>query len=64
MSWKTFSHFGQIQVMQRLQEYSEDWADGVYETDLVRIEDINKVPIALFIAPNDVICPMDTALDY
>ena len=43
----------------RFQEYADNWDEGEYETDLVRVEDIDKVPIALFIAPNDATCTMD-----
>ena len=42
--------------MGRFQEFSPKWRDGEYKTDLVKLEDIKKVPIAAFLAENDTTC--------
>mmetsp|Transcript_26652 Transcript_26652/g.35660 ORF Transcript_26652/g.35660 Transcript_26652/m.35660 type:complete len:106 (-) Transcript_26652:81-398(-) len=48
-------------VMGRMQEFADQWEEGVYETKLVPLEDIKQVPIALFTATDDDVCPYDIA---
>ena len=61
MSAKTFMHFGQNQLTERFQEFSDQWAEGVHETELVPLELIDEVPITMMIAPYDVdLCQGDS----
>jgi len=51
-------------VMKRFQEFATDWDTEVYETDLVMLENITQVPIAMFTATKDGTCPYDVALEH
>ena len=51
-------------VVDRFQEFASDWLSGETITDLVPIENIKQVPIAMFTATEDWTCPYDTASKY
>ena len=64
VSYKVQDHWNQQGVMNRFQEYADDWSQGVHETELVPIENIKQVPITQFVAENDQSCTIDTAMEY
>ena len=53
-------------LLGRFQERTPDseWLLGHYESELVHLENIKKVPIANFVGTEDNICPHATALKY
>ena len=44
-------------IVDRFQEFATNWENGEYITDLVPIENIKQVPIAMFTATDDQTCP-------
>ena len=51
-------------TVKRFQEFATRWEDRVHETDLVQLENIDQVPIAMFTATKDSTCPYDVALEH
>ena len=51
-------------IVQRFQEYADGWLDGDLETEMVHLDNIKVVPIAMFTATDDQICSYDVALEY
>jgi len=43
-------------MMGRFQEFGDEWSDGVYETPLVKLEEIKQVPITMIIGEADALC--------
>ena len=51
-------------MQNRFQEFAPDYAKGDKETDLVPVESINKVPIAMNVGTWDEVCPHSQAVNY
>merc|ERR1719469_1808236 len=51
-------------AIKRFQEFNDKWLDGEYESPLVSLESIKQIPIAMFIATDDEICPHEVALAH
>ena len=64
MPLKSYVHWNQNTAMSRFQEFSDGWAEGKKETELIPVQNIDEVPITMFIAPNDQACLVETALEY
>ena len=51
-------------IVKRFQYFADEWLEGELETDMVPIENIRQVPIAMFTGTEDETCPRATALEY
>ena len=51
-------------VEDRFQEFDYEWDQRHYQTEMVHLENIQKVPISMFTATDDMTCPYDTASKY
>ena len=57
-------HFVQNGIVEQMQEFNENWAEGEKKTERVPIENIEETPITFFIANDDAVCPPKQALDH
>lgn len=57
-------HWTYNKIQDRFQEFAPDYAEGKMQTDLVPVESINKVPIAMFTGTLDEVCPHKQAVEY
>ena len=66
MAVETLIHWFMNEAVNRFQEKADDtkWLAGEVNTDEIRLENIKRVPIALFVGTNDTICAYETALEY
>ena len=53
LSVQNIEHLTMNTLMNRFQEFAYNWEEGEYETPLVQLENISKVPIAFFTATRD-----------
>ena len=51
-------------VVQRFQEFDDEWLNGDLLTEMVDLSSIKTVPISLFTATDDQTCPYNVALEY
>ena len=51
-------------MTERFQVWSDDWANGKYETELIPLENISHVPITMMIAENDEACTVEIAREH
>ena len=56
-------HWWQNTYTNRFQEYAPNYMQGERETDLIPIETIDKVPIAMLVGTADNTCPYDRAVE-
>ena len=54
-------HWSYNFLQQRFQEFAPDYQKGIVLTDLIPIESIDKVPIAMIASTEDPTCPYKTA---
>lgn len=54
-------HYGQCSIEKRFQEYSPTYEQGDTQTDLIPLDSIDKVPIAMWVGTKDTLCDAEQA---
>ena len=54
-------HYGQCSIEKRFQEYSPTYEQGDTQTDLIPLDTIDKVPIAMWVGEADQLCDLTQA---